>query len=186
MLTDLHESGPATLITAHGALASYRVQRTREVDLNTPGLVIAYGHDDLRLDLIEHDGDWDRVAAAATSAAAKAHHRLFFQPPSRLARAVRRDLHRHGLLLDCRPEASRTEDGAYRWDDYLTWEHDPRLSFTMTYVQRHRDSLLISLAMYDRDYYVTCWPERTTATSGTPACVREAPARIQRHLDLRP
>lgn len=186
MLTDLHESGPATLITAHGALAPYRVQRTREVDLNTPGLVIAYGHGDLRRDLLEHDGDWDRVAEAAISAAGKAHHGLFFQRPGSLVRALRLDLHRHGLLLDQRPEASRTEDGGYRWDDHLTWAHDPRLTFTMTYVQRHQESLMIRLEMYDHDHYVTSWPERTTVTSGTPACVREAPARIQRHLDLCP
>ncbi|GAA1463151.1 hypothetical protein NE857_03455 [Nocardiopsis exhalans] len=185
MLTHLHEGGPGTLITAQGGMAPYRVQRPGEVDLNTPWLIIAYGHGDLRLDLIEHD-DWDRVAARATRTAAKAHHRLFFQPPPPLARAVRRDLTRHGLVLDHRPEASRTEDDGYRWDDHLTWADNPRLTFTMTYIQRHRDSLLINLAMYDRDRYVTSWPERITTTSGVPFCVREAPDRARRRLELYP
>lgn len=186
MLHTLAAHGPGTLITAYGALAPYQVRPTREVDLNTLGLVIAYGHGDLRQDLHRHQGDWERIAIAATQAAAREHHRLFFQPPSPLGRALREDLHRHGMLLDRRPEVSRTEDGARRLDDHLTWAQNPRITLTLSTFQRHRDSLMIRLEMYDHDHYVRCWPERTTVTSGTPACVREAPARIQRHLDLRP
>ena len=185
MLLELDRGGPGTLITAHGAMAPYRVRRAHEVDMHFRGLVIAYGHGDLRQDLHEHAGDWERIARTATRAAARDHHRLFFQAPSQLARALREDMDRYGLYLDYRPEVSLTEDGARHLDDHFTWAEDTRITFTMTYIQRHRDSLMIRLAMYDRGHYVTCWPERATTSSGTPACVREAPARIRHHLDLR-
>ncbi|GAA1115369.1 hypothetical protein NE857_26080 [Nocardiopsis exhalans] len=184
-LEDLDRTGPGGIIYACTRTGEYALTHTRYQTWGRSPVII-YGHGDLHHDLTHHKGDWQNLARDLTGQARDqienwTRHAVL---TPHLVGALRRDMRAHGMALNHRPEHGRTEDGGHWIEDGFASTHHPRITFQMTYIQRHRDSLLISLAMYDRGRYVTCWPERTTVTSGVPFCVREAPDRIRRHLDL--
>lgn len=187
-LKELDQIGPGGIICAQPWEGEYAVTHTRYQAWDRSPVII-YGHGDLHHDLAHHyDGSWEGVAEALTDQAwdqieGWTHHA--FRTP-RLVGALRRDMRLHGMPLTARPKFGRTEDSG-RWiEDGFAMLHDPRITFRMTYVQRHRDSLMIRLEMHDRGRYVACWPERVTTASGVPICVREAPGRARHHLELHP
>lgn len=187
-LEELDAYGPGGIIYACTRSGEYALTHTRYQSW-TQSPVIIYGHGDLQRDLTRQDDRHrDALARALTDQARNQIENWTRQAvlTPHLVGALRRDMRGHGMALTCRPEHGRTEDSG-RWiEDGFAWTHDLRITLAMTYVQRHVDSLMIRLEMYDRGHYVRCWTERTTVTSGTPVCVREAPARIRHHLNLRP
>lgn len=188
-LKELDRYGPGGVIYAGTHSGEYGLTHTRRILACGRSPVIIYGHGDLRYDLTRHyDGNWDALAEALTARAGDEIETWVvrtLQTP-RLVTALRRDARRHHLYLNGRPQHSWTEDGALRIDDRLAYTREPGgITFTMTYVQRHTDSLMVALAMYDQGHYVATWPDRVTTSSGTPSCLREAPVRVGRRLDLR-
>lgn len=185
-LEALEAYGPGGIIYACTRSGRYAVTHTRyQPWVNSP--VIIYGHGDLLREHPCHNEETREILASSLTGQALAEIETWTRHAvmtPHLVGALRRDMRRHGMPLTARPAHGRTEDGGYWIEDGFAWAHDTRITFTMTYEQRHFDSLLIRLEMYDRGRPVTWWHQRVTKTSGTPACVREAPARIRRHLAL--
>lgn len=185
-LQTLDDLGPGGIIYACTRSGEYALTHTRYQPWDRSPVII-YGHGDLHRDLTPtYKGDRQALAQALTTQARDEIETWTRQAVStpRLVGALRRDMRRHGMPVNHRPEHGRTEDGGRWTEDGVAWAHDARITFTLTYTQRHWQSLLIRLEMYDRGHYVASWAERVTTSSGTPACVREAPERIRRHLAL--
>ncbi|MGW5878805.1 hypothetical protein ACWFMI_19885 [Nocardiopsis terrae] len=185
-LQTLDAHGPGGIIYACTRSGEYALTHTRYQPWDRSP-VIVYGHGDLHRDLTRHHaGNWQDLARALTTQARDEIENWTRQAvlTPHLVGALRRDMRRHGMPLTFRPEHGRTEDGGHWTEDGFACAHHPRITFNLTYIQRHWQSLLIRLEMYDRGHYVAGWPERVTTSSGTPACVREAPERIRHHLAL--
>lgn len=188
MLRDLDRTGPGGLITANLHQDSYEVTHARLVDLRSPSRVIVYGHGDLDRDLHHYAGHWARTATHLNSALdehleAWTNQSLCTSP---LVRTLREDMRCHGMDITRRPKFFWTEDGALRTDDTFTLRKNPRITFTLCCVQRHPDSLLTYLAMYDQGRFASSWPSRITRNGGVPLTVREAPTRAELYLDTLP
>ena len=184
LLKELDRYGPGGLIFANRSEACYDTTHARSVDWTRPK-VILYGHGDLTHDLDCYDGDWEEIAAGLTGNAHDEIDRWTEQTmaTSALVRTLREDMRCHGMYLDHRPQYGLTEDGGIRTDDTYVLRTESRITFTACCVQRHPDSLLVSLDMHDQGHFVTSWTQRVTRTQG-PRFVREAPMRAELHLDL--
>ncbi|WDZ90561.1 hypothetical protein [Nocardiopsis sp. HUAS JQ3] len=185
-LRDLHRTGPGTMIIADLHQTSYEVTHARDLYTEVPILVPVYGHGDLLHDL-DRCQDWEELADATTELAWKQLDRwtessLYIHP---LIRGLRKDMTLQGMDLNHRPRYGHTLDGAKRIDDTFALRADPRITFTACYVQRHSDSLLVSLDMRAQGQHVTTWTQRVTHTE-PPRFVSEAPLRAQLHLDTLP
>jgi hypothetical protein len=182
----LHRTGPGGLIVADGPQGPFEVTRSREVDLGCPSQVIVYGHGDLVHDLACGENVWDQVAGQVTDTAYTHLYRWFHYSAGRMVRTLRENMRSHGMDLTHRPVVDATEDGAKQVEDVYALRGEPRITFNACCVQRHRDSLLVSLAMYDQGRFVTSWPERLVRDGGTLRIVAQAPSRASRYLELHP
>ncbi|MFC9085528.1 hypothetical protein [Nocardiopsis dassonvillei] len=187
MLRDLHRTGPGGMIIANLRQTLYRVTHARHLYTEARSLVPIYGHGDLLHDLVCYGEDWEELADAATDHTWDQldHWTEFSMCMNPLFRRLRGSMTLHRMDLNRRPRYGHTLDGARRVEDTYVLRSDPRVTFTACYVQRHQDSLLVSLDMHAEGHFVTSWVQRVTRTA-PPRFVSEAPLRAQLHLDLRP